>query len=153
MRKVIVAILALTPMMLHAQASSPAQTKSSAAPTTLQSKLVQPFDGPEAHSGVPTAAPSRISTGVVAPKLIGSVEIESDTDNLDRGVAIDRKVVVSLLVDATGKPTDVQIVQPINPVMDKHVLTAISQCHFKPGTLDGAPTAVPVNLEIVLRSR
>jgi TonB family protein len=153
MRKVIVATLALTPMLLHAQANSPAQTKSSA---TLQSKLVQPgeFNGPEAaHSAIPTAAPLRISTGVVAPKLIGSVQIESDSDTPDRGVAIDRKVVVAMLVDATGKPTDLQIVQPVSPLMDKHVLAAISQCRFKPGTLDGEPTAVPLNLEIVLRSR
>jgi TonB family protein len=156
MRKVIVAVLALTPMLLHAQANSPAQTKSSAAPSTLQSKLVQPkeFDGPEApRSGVPTAAPLRISTGVIAPKLIGTLQIESDSDRPDRGVAIDRKVVVTMTVDATGKPSDVQIIQPINPLMDKHVLEAISQSHFKPGTLDGEPTAVPVSLEIVLRSR
>ena len=44
MRKVIVATLALTPMLLHAQASSPAQPQTSGTSTTLQSKLIQPSD-------------------------------------------------------------------------------------------------------------
>jgi hypothetical protein len=37
-------------------------------------------------------------------------------------------------------------------VMDKNVLAAVRQYRFTPGTLDGEPTSVPVNLEVVLRS-
>ena len=149
MRKVIVAALALTPMLLHAQANSPAQTQSS--PSTLQSKLVQPkeFVASEADRG--TIAPIKISTGVIAPKLISTVLIESDYDTSPRGFLVERKTVVSMLVDATGKPSDLKIVKPINPVMDKNVLAAVSRYRFAPGTLDGQPTAVPVNLEVVLQ--
>ncbi len=43
MRKVIVAALALSPILLHAQANSPAQPQSTSSPT-LQSKLVRPAE-------------------------------------------------------------------------------------------------------------
>lgn len=150
MRKVIVATLALTPMLLHAQANSPAQTPSNA-PAFLHSKLIQPkeFNSSEADRG--TVAPIRISTGVVAPKLISTVQIESESDRTST-FPVERKTKVAMTVDATGKPSELKIVQSLGPVMDKNVLAAVSRCRFTPGTLDGKPTAVPVDLEVVLRT-
>jgi TonB family protein len=152
MRKVIVATLALTPMLLHAQANSPAQTQSSPASTTLQSKLVQPKELNASEAVASTTSPVRISTGVGAPKLIHTVAIESDSDWIPSGFAFERKTVVEMTVDATGKPSDLKILQSLGPVMDHNVLAAISQYRFTPGTLDGAPTNVPVNLQVILRS-
>jgi hypothetical protein len=155
MRKVIVATLALTPMLLHAQANSPAQTQPSPTSTTLQSKLVQPkeLNASEAdRSAVPTSTPLRISTGVASPKLIYTVAIESDSDFIPRGFVFDRKTVVEMTVDATGKPSGLKIVRSLGPVMDHNVLAAVSQYRFAPGTLDGAPTSVPVNLEVILHT-
>ncbi len=153
MRKVIVATLALTPMLLHAQANSPAQTQSSpASTTTLQSKLVQPKELNGSEAVAHTTTPVRISTGVGAPKLIHTVAIESDSNWIPTGFAFDRKTVVEMMVDATGKPSDLKIVRSLGPVMDHNVLAAVSQYRFTPGTLDGAPTAVPVNLEVILHT-
>jgi TonB family protein len=151
MRRVIVATLALTPMLLHAQANSPAQTPSNV-PTSLHSKLIQPkeFNSSEADHG--TVAPTRISTGVIAPKLISTVQIESDSDRTST-FPVERKTTVAMTVDATGKPSELKIVQSLGPVMDRNVLAAVSRYRFTPGTLDGAPTAVPVNLEVVLRAQ
>ena len=151
MRKVIVATLALTPMLLHAQANSPAQTPSKPS-ASLHSKLIQPkeFNSSEADHG--TVAPIRISTGVVAPKLISTVQIESDSDRTS-AFRIERKTTVAMTVDATGKPSELKIVGSLGPVMDRNVLAAVSRYRFAPGTLDGAPTAVPVNLEVVLRDQ
>jgi TonB-like protein len=152
MRKVIVATLLLTPIMLHAQANSPAQTQTPGT-STLQSKLVHPneFNSSEAdHISTPTA-PLRISTGVVAPKLISTVQIESDSDTR-QGFALDRKSIVEMMIDATGKPTDLKVVRSLGPVMDHNVLAAVGQYRYTPGTLDGQPTAVPVTLQIILRS-
>ena len=150
MRRVIVATLALTPMLLHAQANSPAKTQTSGASTTLQSKLVQPN---ELTSAADHATPSiRVSTGVVAPKIASTVPVESDNSAILRGFTTERKTVVEMIVDATGKPTNLKVVQSINPVMDQNVLAAVSHYRFVPGTLDGAPTAVPVNLEVTLVS-
>jgi TonB family protein len=152
MRKVIVATLLLTPMLLHAQANSPAQPQTTG--TTLQSKLDQPkeFATSEADHGTARTTPIRISTGVVAPKLVSTVQIDSDFDGTPRGFALERKTVVEMVVDATGKPSDVKIVRSLGPVMDKNVLSAVRQYRFIPGTLDGEPTTVPVNLELTLRS-
>jgi TonB family protein len=152
MRKVIVAALALTPMLLHAQANSPAQTQPSSASTTLQSKLVQPGEFNASEAVAHTATPVRVSTGVAAPKLIYTVAIESDSDSIARGFVFDRKTVVEMTVDAAGKPSNLKILQSLGPLMDHNVLAAVSQYRFAPGTLDGAPTSIPVNLEVVLRS-
>jgi TonB family protein len=152
MRRVIVATLALTPMLLHAQANSPAQTQTGTS-TTLQSKLAQPkeFNASEADHGTAHVVPIRISTGVVAPKLISTVQIESDSAATPQGFTIDRKTVVEMTVDATGKPSDLKIVGSLGPAMDHNVLAAVSQYRFTPGTLDGQPATIPVNLEVILR--
>jgi TonB family protein len=152
MRKVIAATLALTPMLLHAQANSPAQTQSSPSSNNLQSKLVEPKELNASEAVAHTATPLRVSTGVVAPKLVYTVSVESDTDLSPRGFTIDRKTVVEMVVDATGKPSNLKILQSLGPVMDHNVLAAVSRYRFSPGTLDGQPTSVPVNLEVVLRS-
>ena len=151
MRRVIVAALALTPMLLHAQANSPAKTQSLSPSSTLQSKLVQPaeINGSEAAH---TTAPVRVSTGVGAPKLIHTVAIEADSNWVPTGFTFERKAVVEMTVDATGKPSNLKIVKSLGPAMDHNVLAAVGQYRFAPGTLDGAPTAVPVNLNVVLRT-
>ena len=152
MRRVIVATLVLTPMLLHAQANSPAKTQSQSSPSsTLQSKVIQPaeINGSEAaHVTVPV----RISTGVGAPKLVHTVAIESDSTWVPTGFTSNRNTVVEMTVDATGKPSDLKIVKSLGPVMDHNVLAAVGQYRFTPGTLDGAPTAIPVNLHVVLLS-
>ena len=62
MRKVIVAILSLSSFMLHAQASTPAQT--------------------QVASNGPAPQATRISSGVTAPKLIYTVDVVADSDPL-----------------------------------------------------------------------
>lgn len=57
-----------------------------------------------------------------------------------------------MIVDETGKPTDLTIIRSLGPEMDRNVLKAVNQYRFKPGTLSNQPTEVPVNLEIVVRS-
>jgi TonB family protein len=154
MRTVIVAALALSPMLLHAQANSPAQTRTSGTATSLQSKLVQPkeINASEADHGTAHVTPARVSTGVVAPKLISPVQIESESDSAWQVFAFDRRTVVEMTVDATGKPTNLKVLESLGPAMDKNVLAGVSQSRFIPGTLDGQPTAVPVNLEVVLHN-
>ena len=96
MRKVILATLALSPMLLHAQANSPAQPQAS----TLQSRLEQPNDF-AADRGVTASTPLRVSTGVVAPKLVRATTIASTDEWYTRRSAFDKKVVVEMLVKAS----------------------------------------------------
>ena len=151
MRRILVATLALSPMLLHAQANSPAKTQSPAA-NTLRSELVSPaFAASEADRSTASSAPLRVSTGVNAPKLIYTVGVASDTD-FTPVTQFERTAIVAMTVDPSGKPTALKIVQSVNPVMDRNVLTAVSQYRFTPGTLDDQPTAVDVNLAVVLRA-
>ena len=151
MRKAILATLALSPMLLHAQANSPAQTPSSANGPVLQSKVVAPktFVASAATDSSPTSS-RRVSTGVTAPKLISTVEIPSVNEFPRSLVNQDKTVVVSMIVHENGKPSDLAIVRSGGAALDKNVLAAVSQYRFKPGTLDNQPTAIPVNLEITL---
>ena len=128
MRKLIVAILSLSSFMLHAQANTPAQTQVASNGSEPQVK--------------------RISTGVTAPKLIYKVDVVTDSNA--RLVNDDTKVVVGMIVDKTGKPSDLKIIQSAGAGVDASVLAAVSQYRFTPGTVSNQPIATPLNLEVVI---
>ena len=96
-------------------------------------------------------APVRVSTGVVAPKLIHTVDIQTDERSIYAISGLERKVVVSMIVDENGTPTDLKIVQAQDPSSNQNVLAAVAQYRFQPGMLSHQPVAVPVNLEITVR--
>jgi TonB family protein len=148
MRNVIAASLALFfPVLVHAQTNSSAQPQ---APNTLQSKLAAPAVFGAAASSTPSGL--RVSTGVVAPKLISTVDIISDRSAAYETPTNDRKIVLSMIVDKDGKPTDLKVVQSVNPVMDHNVLVAVKQYRFRPATVDNQPVASAHNLEIVIHT-
>jgi TonB family protein len=130
MRNITVAILSLSSLMLHAQASTPAQTQ---------------------VAGSGPAQVKRISTGVIAPKLIYKVDVVAGStvpaSLLSGG---DTTVVVGMIVDKSGKPSDLKIVRSADPALDQNVLAAVSQYRFTPGTVSNEPVAIPVNLEVVI---
>lgn len=144
MRKALLATLALSPVLLHAQANSPAQPKA-----TLESRLATPKEIANAvDRGTATATTTRrISTGVVAPKLIHIVDVATESPS-PFSFAGPHTIVVGMIVGTDGVPTDLKILQSAGPLMDKDVLTAVSQYRFKPGTVSDQPVAIPLNLSI-----
>ena len=143
MRKALLATLVLSPVLLHAQANSPAQPQN-----TLESRLAAP-----AVPGTATATNAlRVSTGVAIPKLIYSVSVSSDNTWPWTVTGVNKTVVVGMIVDVSGVPTDLKIVRSAGPEIDKNVLAAVAQYRFKPGTVSHQPTPFPVNLEINLLS-
>jgi TonB family protein len=143
-------------MLLHAQATTPAQSPASSPTPVLQSKLVKPKELSAASGTTPTTVPSatsrRVSSGVTPPKLIETVDIVSDNDRIWVITGQTRKVVVDMLVDKSGKPSNLKIVESAGSDMDKNVLGAVSHYRFRPGTLDHAPATMPMKLEILMRS-
>jgi TonB family protein len=129
MRKLIVAILSLSSLMLHAQANTPAQTQVAS-------------NGP--------AQVKRISTGVIAPKLVYTVDVVADSSSTARLFSSNCTVVVSMVVDKNGKPEDLKIVRSAAPGVDASVLAAVSQYRFTPGMVSNQPIATPLNLEVVI---
>jgi TonB family protein len=154
MRKVIVTALALFPVLLHAQANSPAKTQTSGTASTLQAELGRPKEFSAAvdttRSATSAATPLRVSTGVVAPKILSTVDISSEGINAIPGIT--KKYVLEMTVDQNGEPSNVKIVQSTSATMDKNVLDAVRQYRFKPGTLDHQPVSFPVSLAVVVKS-
>ncbi len=148
MTRTIAAILALAPGMLFAQAKSPAQPSST---PVLQSALLQPaaFNVVKTSNSNTAAGntSARISTGVTAPKLVHQATLSA---NSYRMVAAENTVVIRLIVDENGNPTQLSVEKSADPILDKEVLQAVSQFHYQPGTLNGQPVAVPVRLEYKL---
>ena len=145
-RSIFVATLALTPALLHAQATLPAH---SASATTFEARAAAPAT---IKSVDDKNSPStlRVSTGIVAPKLIKSVNLTATAGTNQLLVANETTVVVSMIVDENGVPSKLAIAQSANPLVDKQVLQAVSQYRYTPGTLDGKPYALPVRLQVVI---
>ncbi|MEG9435761.1 TonB family protein [Edaphobacter sp. HDX4] len=148
MRKALLATLILSPVLLHAQASSPAQPQ-----LALAARPASPAAlGAVGDRGTAVTKPLRISTGVVAPKLVHSISVNSDATRPWTDVASNRTVTVGMIIDETGKPTALKIVKSAGPIVDRNVLEAVSQYRFSPGTVSNQPVAFPFNLEIKLVS-
>jgi TonB family protein len=143
MRKALLATLALSPVLLHAQANSPAQ---------LESKLSAPAIGAAADRGTTVSKPLRVSTGVAKPRLIHQVDVNTDNVWPLTAAGVSRTVVVGMVVDKNGVPTELKIVRSAGPELDHNVLAAVAQYRFKPGTVSDQPVDFPVNLEMTLLS-
>jgi TonB family protein len=148
MKRTMLAILAISPLMLHAQAKSSAQPEST---PVLQSRNIQPavfvVGKSTAAVAATVATPVRISTGVVAPVLIHTAPL-SQNGILPAGFVRNRSVDVQLTVDKDGKPTNVKVVKSAGEATDNEVLSAISEYRYKPATLDGAAIPIDVNLSV-----
>jgi TonB family protein len=132
-RIAIAAALVLSPLMIHAQSAGVAQSQ------------------PLMVSAAAKTGTVRVSTGVVAPKLVKTISIADDGSRISQFDTATRTVVVGMTVDAAGKPSDLKIVKSLGETMDKNVLAAISEYRFLPGTVSGQATSFPVNLEIEIQ--
>lgn len=142
MRRAFLATFLLSPVLLHAQAGSPAKPQLALAST---SELEAAAD-----HGTAINKSLRISTGVVAPKLVYSVSVNSDIIRPWTDVTADKTVTIGMVVDTEGRPTELKIVRSAGPVVDRNVLDAVSQYRFQPGTVSNQPVSFPLNLEINL---
>jgi TonB family protein len=152
-RSIFAATLALTPSLLLAQAASPSIPS---AQPVLQARAASPADiksGNPEPSKAKTAGAStaRVSTGIVAPKMIQAISLSSLPGTHNHLLAKDITVVVQFVVEPTGKTENASIAQSGGEGIDKEVLEAIREAHFQPGTLDGQPFAVPVRLEVLVQ--
>ena len=90
----------------------------------------------------------RVSSGVVAPELLGNEILRIPVSVNDGPVPGDAAVGLTLTVDENGRVQNVKVVKPLSPVWDARVVDAVSKARFKPGTVSNQPTAVDVNLTV-----
>jgi TonB family protein len=138
--------------MVHAQASRLAQPQAAQAPV-LQSSLAIPAGlmlSSSADTPAPGSVAERISTGVVAPKLIKTVPVEENTFSAT-SYKHTREAMVSMIVDESGKPTNVKIVQSAGADLDRSIVESVKQYRYKPATVSGEVSPVQVNLHLLIR--
>jgi TonB family protein len=65
---------------------------------------------------------------------------------------MDGKVVLSVLVDETGKPRNIMFLKPLGTDLDKLALKLVSADRFNPGTSDGAPVVVAQSVAVYFQA-
>jgi len=142
----ILASLILSPVLLHAQVSKQAAGVSLEARTDALKMAMPAVAGAAAPSSVAGTAALRISTGVLAAKVIHTSQISYSDSELNPH---DNKIVVKVLVDEKGNPQNPQIVSSHNPELNQRVLDAVQHYRFQPAQLDNQAVAEHVNLTFV----
>lgn len=90
-----------------------------------------------------------IGNGVTAPVLIHAVDPEFSDEA--RRAKYQGVSMVSLIVDATGKPVNLKIVRRLGMGLDEKALEAVKQYRFHPAMFHGKPVPVAISVEVNFR--
>ena len=103
---------------------------------------------PKSEAPANTVAPvRRISTGPVAPVLVGSA-IRIPAEKLTNALGREAKVVLSLYVDEKGQAQSVRVVSSASPEIDALVVDGVLHSKFRPGTLDHQAVGLEMSLVV-----
>jgi TonB family protein len=91
----------------------------------------------------------RVGGGVSAPTLIYKVEPEYSEEA--RKAKFQGTVVISIIVDERGQPTNFKVVRPLGLGLDEKAIEAVQKWRFQPGRKDGRPVAVFASVEVNFR--
>jgi periplasmic protein TonB len=103
-----------------------------------------PGEGGGAGGGV-----FRIGGGVSAPVPIFKVEPEYSEEA--RKAKFQGTVVLSIIIDEHGMPTNFHVVRPLGLGLDEKAVEAVQKWRFLPGKKDGHPVAVIASVEVNFR--
>ncbi len=108
------------------------------------------------QEGKPQSSPNqkkiafyKVGGGVIPPHVTISPDPEYSDDA--RKAKYQGTVIIWLVVDSSGAPTDLQIVRPIGMGLDEKAIAAISTWKFEPAQKDGEPVPVAINVEVTFR--
>jgi len=91
----------------------------------------------------------RMGPDIIAPSLLQKVEPEYSEEARIAKVA--GTVVVGAEIGTDGLAHNIQILRPLGIGLDEKAMDAIQQWRFRPGTKDGEPVTVAVNIEVNFR--
>jgi len=153
-------LIALWFALLHAQATTPAAPQSSEPPTAQTDQ--QPAIPQTPPVKIPRPNPDasgkyHLGDGVTPPKVI--YQVDPDFSEQAQKKKIGGSIMVSLTVDAEGKPEDVHISHSMADTVDKKLravalsldekaLEAVKLYRFAPATYQGKPVPVELNVEV-----
>jgi len=87
--------------------------------------------------------------GIIAPRAIYDPEPEYSDEA--RRVKHQGVVVLALVVDPQGKARDIRVARSLGMGLDEKAIEAVRKWRFTPGTKDGTPVPVQVNIEVNFR--
>jgi protein TonB len=91
----------------------------------------------------------RPGNGVTNPRVIYQQEPQYSEEA--RKAKWQGSVLLSLVVDENGRPTQVKVVRPLGLGLDEKAIEAIMKWKFEPGRKDGKPVAVAAQVEVTFR--
>ncbi|HET6266237.1 MAG TPA: energy transducer TonB [Acidobacteriota bacterium] len=94
-------------------------------------------------------APMKITAEMERPHRIKIVKPEYSSVAMRSQIQGD--VVLQAVISETGVVEDVQIVKPLNPMLDKAAVTAVRQWLYKPAMFNGRPVRVYLSVTITFR--
>jgi periplasmic protein TonB len=91
----------------------------------------------------------RVGGGVSSPVAIYKVEPEYSEEA--RKAKFQGTVVLSIVIDEKGSPTNFKVVRPLGLGLDEKAIEAVQKWRFRPGMKDGRPVPVLATVEVNFR--
>src|SRR5271165_4533589 len=92
----------------------------------------------------------RLGPGIAAPFVVAKAKPDYSAEALL--AKLEGGVLLSVVVDAAGKPRDVHVDRPLGLGLDESAIENVRRWQFRAGTKDGTPVAVQVNEEVFFRT-
>jgi TonB family protein len=89
---------------------------------------------------------NRVGNGVTPPTVLSRVEPQYS--DAARAARLQGTVVLEAFIDENGVPIVIRVVRSLDPELDQNAITAIEQWRFRPGTRNGTPVKVVLNIEV-----
>ena len=133
-------------------------------PEGLNERPAPPISASTGCSGISSTRPAgnfsvqangtnvyRMGPGIVAP--IPLFHPEPQYTDAARKAKVSGTLVLSLTVTADGSVRDLRIERSLRPDLDEQALNTVGTYRFQPGTKDGTPVAVRLNVEVSFNLR
>jgi TonB family protein len=91
----------------------------------------------------------RVGGGVTSPVPVYRIEPEYSEEA--RKAKYQGTVVLSVIIDAKGRPTNIKVIRSLGLGLDEKAIEAVSKWKFRPGLKDGKPVAVYASIEVNFR--
>jgi TonB family protein len=91
----------------------------------------------------------KVGGGVTSPQILHQVDPEYSEEA--RKAKYNGTVLLKIVVDATGRVRDVQVVRGVGLGLDEKAIEAVNKWKFKPGMRNGVPVAVSATIEVNFR--
>ena len=181
MRRVLLATLALIPVMANAQTTTSTQPKAAPVSTTLVAKVTAPRNPADKGAAAPVAvAPTPTIHEVVKPhvqalyldapgvndgSLSYTFQNEESTDTTPKLIhvvetdlpqdAVNSPVTVTvrMMVDNFGVPENVTVEKSGGTLIDQRTLAAVNQFRFQPATVHHHPVPAEVTVDIKMEKQ